>query len=406
MLVTVKMGPYELVDRIGTGAMGEVWRARDARLHRDVAVKILPRELAHDSSWKERFLREARIAARLNHPNIVTIYSVADSADTMYIAMELVEGRDLSELIEDRSLTVEDVCRIGIDVAAALHEAHRAGIVHRDVKPANIILGRRGVKVLDFGLAKDPHVIDGSPTVVNTILGTPLYMSPEQAMGRPLDARSDIFSLGATLYEALSGYPPFAGDTVQTTLLNVVSTAHQPLRGTPRELNYVIDRCLQKSPANRFSTAFDVAEALSSVQLPAEEPVEKATQPTVRLAHVKPHSRALVVDDDELVRIILHGTLVDAGFEVDEAENGAEAIRHLKESRYDAMFLDLLMPRVDGWTVLDFLRKSGRRPRNVYITSGVRDLKLSVADASVVTDILNKPIKPAFMMQLAAELTP
>jgi serine/threonine protein kinase len=398
----VKLGRYELGEKIGAGAMGEVWRARDTHLHRDVAVKILPPQMAADREWKQRFLREARIAARLNHPGIVTIFSVADDSDeTMYIAMELVEGRDLGAVLESGPLPADEVRRIGTDAAMALHEAHHAGIIHRDVKPENIVVTRRGVKVLDFGLAKDHRSSESHFTTVNTVLGTPLYMSPEQALGRRLDARSDIFSLGAVLYEAISGKSPFDGGNVHATLMNVVTLAHAPLRGVPRALAHIIDRCLQKSADQRWPTAFELAEALVNADLTAG-----TTQPQVRV-RIGPPPRALVVDDDELVRIILQGMLADAGFAVDEASNGSEAITQLKANEYDAMFLDLLMPRVDGWTVLDYLRKSiARRPRNVYITSGVRDLKLSEVDASVVTSVLRKPLQPGVMMDLAARLSP
>ena len=187
---------------------------------------------------------------------------------------------------------------------------------------------------------------------------------------------------------------------VQATLLNVITAGHPPLRRVPRALAEVLDRCLEKIPDNRYPTAYDLAEALSAVEF-AEEAVYAPTVPL----RIGPKGRALVVDDDELVRVILQAALADVGFEVDEAENGADAIRQLKRREYDAMFLDLLMPRVDGWTVLDFLRRTlERRPRNVYVTSGVRDLKLSDVDATVVTDVLKKPLHPRRMMDIAAQI--
>jgi serine/threonine protein kinase len=379
--------------------MGEVWRARDTRMNRDVAVKILPPQVAADREWKERFLREARIAARLSHPGIVTIYSVADDGDDpMYIAMELVEGRDVAAVLEERALQPDEARHIGIDAALALHEAHRAGIIHRDVKPENIVMTHRGAKMLDFGLANDFASGDGHFTTEGTVLGTPLYMSPEQALGRPLDARSDIFSLGTVLYEAVSRISPFAGENVHRTLLNVISVPHRRLPNVPRALMQIIDRCLQKSPDQRWPTAFDLAEALTNAVF-VDPPVQPA-----RIA-IRKRARALVVDDDELVRIVLQGMLADAGFEVDEATDGAEAIESLLAHRYDAMFLDLQMPLVDGWTVLDFLRRAAeRRPLNVYITSGVHDLNLTDDDASVVTSVLRKPLQPRIMMDLAARL--
>ena len=219
-----KLGPYEVLAKLGEGGMGEVYRARDPRLNRDIALKILPAGATVDVERRERFQREAQAIAALNDPGIVTIYSVEDDDGTAFLTMELVEGRPLSELLARGALPLAQLLKIGIDVADAIAAAHQKGITHRDLKPANIMLGDGDhagrVKVLDFGLAK---LAEGSsagaqtdlPTALLTgegrILGTVAYMSPEQAEGKTIDARSDLFSLGVVLYEMATGRRPFTG---------------------------------------------------------------------------------------------------------------------------------------------------------------------------------------------------
>src|ERR1051326_3365822 len=200
----MQLGPYRLLSRIGHGGMGEVWKAEDTNLLRTVAVKLLREEIAHDAEWKARFLREARTAARLSHPNIATIYAIDEVEQRMYIAMELVEGDSLKTLIAARSLTTPDVVRIIKRCADALTEAHAHGVIHRDVKPENIVVTKRGVKMLDFGIAKQSDAPPDDPGKLawrDTVMDPPDYMSPEQALGKPIDRRSEIFSLGVVLYE-------------------------------------------------------------------------------------------------------------------------------------------------------------------------------------------------------------
>ncbi|HKR65931.1 MAG TPA: serine/threonine-protein kinase, partial [Thermoanaerobaculia bacterium] len=206
-----RLGPYEVVAHLGAGGMGEVWRARDTRLDRSVAVKILPAMLRDDPQFRVRFEREAKIISQLNHPNICTLYDVGDD----YIVMELLEGETLADRIARGPLPVSDVVRIGTQIAAALEAAHRRGVIHRDLKPANVMLTRSGAKLLDFGLAKGNEPVidiahDGETqqrplTREGTILGTFQYMAPEQLEGSQVDHRADLFALGAVMYEMATG---------------------------------------------------------------------------------------------------------------------------------------------------------------------------------------------------------
>ncbi|HEU4364649.1 MAG TPA: serine/threonine-protein kinase, partial [Candidatus Krumholzibacteria bacterium] len=226
---TKKLGNYEIIEQIGAGGMGEVFRARDTRLGRDVALKLLPPAFADDPERLGRFEREARLLAALNHPNIAAIYGLEQAEGKRFLVLELVHGEDLSARIAQGPIPVEEALPIARDIAEALEYAHEQGIVHRDLKPANIKLTPEGrVKVLDFGLAKalesdegrdprlsqSPTVLASSPTGAGVILGTAAYMSPEQARGKSVDKRSDVFAFGCVLYEMLTGVQAFRGDTV------------------------------------------------------------------------------------------------------------------------------------------------------------------------------------------------
>ncbi|HEY7408474.1 MAG TPA: serine/threonine-protein kinase, partial [Gemmatimonadaceae bacterium] len=206
-----RLGPYEILRPIGAGGMGEVYRARHLKLHRDVAIKILPTELASDRARLARFEREARTASALNHPNIVVIHDIAEHDGLTYIAMELVEGRTLRDIIAEGPLPIERATRLASQLADGLARAHDAGIIHRDIKPANVMItGDDLVKILDFGLAKPIGDAAGSTieTREGVVVGTPLYMSPEQISGDHVDHRSDQFALGVVAFEMIGGRPP------------------------------------------------------------------------------------------------------------------------------------------------------------------------------------------------------
>ena len=276
-----KLGPYEVLAPIGAGGMGEVYRARDARLGREVAVKVLPGEFSADSGRRSRFEQEARAASALNHPNIVTIHDIGSAGEHLFVAMELVEGKTLRELLESGRLPSSRTLDVGVQVAEGLARAHGAGIVHRDLKPENVMVSRDGfVKILDFGLAKLAAPIDqgGSdlPTAAprgtdpGTIMGTVGYMSPEQAAGRSVDFRSDQFSLGTILYEMTTGKRPFQRETAPQTLSAIIQDDPEPLGNlnsrAPAPLRWAIERCLSKDPEERFASTKDLARDLKSLR--------------------------------------------------------------------------------------------------------------------------------------------
>ncbi len=257
-----KLGPYEILVPIGAGGMGQVYKARDTRLGRDVALKLLPPEFACDPSRRERFEREARAVAALNHPHICQIYDVGSD----YLVMEYIDGAPIKSPVPP-----QEVIRLAIQIASALEEAHAKGIIHRDLKPGNILITPRGeIKLLDFGLAKLEHPAPRGDTFstltvdltdVGVVVGTVAYMSPEQAQGLTVDTRSDIFSFGLVLYEMLSGKRAFRGDTPMATLAAIVKDEPTPL-AAPEALERIVKRCLAQQVAQRFQTMAEVRTAL------------------------------------------------------------------------------------------------------------------------------------------------
>ncbi len=279
-MIGTMLGPYRVLEKIGEGGMGEVYRARDSRLDRTVAIKVLPSSVALDPERRARFEREAKAIAALNHPNIVTIHAVEQADDVRFFTMEYVEGETLARAIPPRGFPLDALLRIAIPVTDAVGAAHQRGILHRDVKPANIMVTPEGrVKVLDFGLAKiceaDASPQAGlQPTVEATgegrVLGTVAYMSPEQAEGKELDQRSDVFSLGVVMYEMATGQRPFKGDTsvsVISSILKDTPSSVTDLRpDLPRELARILKRALNKDPEHRYQTAKDLRNDLEELK--------------------------------------------------------------------------------------------------------------------------------------------
>jgi Tol biopolymer transport system component/predicted Ser/Thr protein kinase len=273
------IGHYEVLEKLGEGGMGVVYKARDVLLNRSAALKFLPRDSAGADDKRRRFLQEAQAASALNHPGIVTIYVVSTSGSEDFIAMEFVHGQPLDEAIGKRPLPLGKAIAYGVQIADALAAAHAAGIVHRDLKPGNVMVADAGqIKVLDFGLAKlvgptststdaTGTMLDVSPrTAVGTIVGTVAYMSPEQAEGRPVDHRSDIFSFGAVLYEMLTGRRAFQRESTVSTLAAILTSEPSPLADAapdlPPELSRIVGRCLRKAPEQRWQSIADVRIAL------------------------------------------------------------------------------------------------------------------------------------------------
>ncbi|HET6463398.1 MAG TPA: protein kinase, partial [Candidatus Krumholzibacteria bacterium] len=282
------LGHYEITALIGRGGMGEVYRARDTRLKRDVALKILPADMAGDPVRLERFQREAETVAGLTHAHIVTLYSVEEADGVRFLTMELVEGQTLDAMIPEGGLTLKQVFEIGTAVADALAAAHEKGIVHRDLKPANVMVAKDGrIKVLDFGLAKlaQPPVSETNLTVTSPIttegavMGTVPYMSPEQLRGRDVDHRSDIFSLGIMLFEMASGTRPFAGDTNSDISSSILRDIPPPLDEVrpdlPHHLARIVAHCLEKDPRDRYHSAADVRNELRALRHEVESGVNE-----------------------------------------------------------------------------------------------------------------------------------
>ncbi len=285
---------YEIVDKLGQGGMGVVYKARDPRLDRFVAIKVLSADRVADAERKGRFVREAKSASALNHPNIVTVHDIGEHEGVDFIVMEYVDGAPLDERIGGKAMPIGDALKYAVQIADALAAAHEAGIVHRDLKPGNVMVTHKGLaKVLDFGLAKltEPAVAadqatrtvaaSGPHTGEGVILGTVSYMSPEQAQGQPVDARSDIFSFGALLYEMVTGQRAFRGESSISALAAIIHKDPEPLSAeVPRDLANLINRCLRKVPARRFQHMDDLKVALedlktesdSGMSAPAEVP--------------------------------------------------------------------------------------------------------------------------------------
>lgn len=270
-----RVGRYEVRERIGEGAMADVYSAYDPGIQRVLAIKVLKADLRQNRQYAQRFLREAKAAGALSHPNIVTIYDVGEDGGYPYIAMELLEGEPLDKVVERTGkLPVDDVVAIGLQLADALRYAHDLGVVHRDIKPSNIMLGKDGrtIKLLDFGIARvaEAQEAEHLKTQVGQVLGTPRYMSPEQALGLDIDGRSDLFSVGVVLYELITGTKAFGGASAATLALQI--TQQDPVviaslaPHCPRGLQFIVSKLLSKRPERRFADGAQLAEALRREQ--------------------------------------------------------------------------------------------------------------------------------------------
>ena len=291
-----KIGPYSVTAKIGEGGMGEVWQARDTKLDRDVALKVLPEAFTSDPDRLARFEREAKVLASLNHPNIGSIYGLEEAEGVKALVLELVEGPTLADRIKQGPIPIDEALPIAKQIAEALEAAHEQGVIHRDLKPANVKVKEDGtVKVLDFGLAKafQPDAsapgLSQSPTISLTaaatqmgmVIGTAAYMSPEQAKGKPVDKRADAWAFGAVLFEMLTGQRAFAGGDVSETLAYVITKdvewATLP-NGTPESIQQLLRRCLERDPRQRLR---DIGEARIGIEGSGTGPGAAAPEPTV-----------------------------------------------------------------------------------------------------------------------------
>jgi two-component system LytT family response regulator len=386
---------YRIVSLLGQGGMGAVYLADDTRLGRRVALKILPPEIAADPERMQRFVQEARLASALTHPNVATIYEIGRHQDLWFLAMEYVEGSPLSDRIRQGPLKTPEIVEIGLEIADALDDAHSKGIVHRDIKPANLMLTPRGhVKILDFGLAKQaaPSASQETQlmTSVGVVMGTIAYMSPEQALGREVDGRTDIFSLGVVLYEMATARVPFSGANAQETMAHLLQSMPEAAArfnyDVPQELDRVIRKCLEKDSARRYQSARELMVDLKNLDRDsgsgrAPSAADLASSATRRL-------NAIIVDDEELARHLLREYL-QAAVGVDviaECANGFEAVKAISEHKPDLVFLDVQMPKLDGFEVLELI---DREVAVIFVTA-YDQYAMKAFDAHAV-DYLLKP---------------
>ena len=282
LVAGTRLDSYEIVGPLGAGGMGEVYRAKDTRLGREVAIKVLPAAVAADPARLARFEREAKAVAALNHPNIVVLYSIEEAAGVRFLVMELVEGEGLDRLVTAGGLPLDRALALATPIADALAAAHERGVIHRDLKPANVMVTREGrVKVLDFGLAKlgtsdtsqdetQALTVAAPLSSLGQVMGTVPYMAPEQLRGETADARTDLFAFGILFYELLTGRRPFSGATSADVSSAILRDPHPPVLESradlPADLERIVGRCLEKDPERRFQTAKDVRNELELVR--------------------------------------------------------------------------------------------------------------------------------------------
>jgi serine/threonine protein kinase/tetratricopeptide (TPR) repeat protein len=405
-----RLGNYEIVAPLGAGGMGEVYRARDTKLGREIALKVLPAEVSSNAERFARFEREARTVAGLTHPNIVVLHSMEESGGTHFLTMELVKGEGLDRHVTANGLAAARVVEMGIALADALTAAHEHGVIHRDLKPANVMLNRDGrVKVLDFGLAKlaqtDPP-LDRSATMtapiseVGSVKGTVPYMAPEQIRGENVDARTDLFALGILLYELACGRRPFNGATAADTSSAILRDRPQPLSRVrsdlPNDLERIVSRCLEKNPRERFQTALDVANELRGLRkqlerggVPAAAPPANAQVASIA---VLPFVNRSASADDEY----FSDGLADELLSVLAKIKGLRVIARTSSFQFKGTKDDIatIGGRLDVATILEgSVRKSGQRVR-------ISVQLVSVADSSHLwSETYDRSLEDIFAVQ-------
>jgi two-component system, LytTR family, response regulator len=386
-MIGTTISHYKVLEEIGRGGMGVVYRALDTSLGREVALKVLKLAAGRDPELERRLKQEARAAASLAHPAVAVVYEIDEAEGATFIAMELVRGRPLAALLAGAPLDPPRALDLAIEVAEGLAEAHSRGVVHRDLKPKNVMLTESGhAKIIDFGLAKlvrpRPPFESGADTPPwgdtdpGRILGTAAYMSPEQVRGTEVDARSDLFAFGALLYEMLSGEPAFRRETGVETLHAVLKEPAPRLREQGLEapgpvLQRVLDRCLAKAPGDRYASAGDLLSDLREARRRIEAAADSGERPAPAARPAPPPAgpiRVVIVDDEEPARALLREYLGRAGGVeiVGECRNGFEAVKAVNDLRPDLLFLDIQMPKLNGFEVLELL---GRDVAVVFATA-------------------------------------
>ena len=399
---------YRITGYLGGGGMGSVYTAEDSRLGRNVALKFLPQASGNDAVARERFLREARAASALDHPNICTVFEIGEEAGQSFIAMAFYEGSTIEQMVSRGPLDLEIALTVALEMCAGLSAAHAKGIVHRDIKPANVIRADGVTKILDFGLAKSDD--SAAMTQEGMVLGTAAYMSPEQATGRLVDHRTDVWATGAVLYEMLSGTRPFPGAYPQAILYGILNTDPEPLSalrpGLPMQLVDVVDRALRKDPDKRFSSMKEMAEALKAVserqsaKSAARELVAPSAPSNVGLADMGDEEdvlHILCVDDEPELELLMQQRFrkkLRAGeWKFTFALDGMDALQKLEANPDIGVILtDLNMPRMDGLTLLEKLADLDRPLRTVVVSAYGDMDKIRVAMNRGAFDFVTKPV--------------
>jgi putative two-component system response regulator len=350
------LGPYRIVDRIGRGGMATVYKAHHPALDRFVAIKVLPDFFAEDEVYRQRFQDEARSVARLRHPNILSVFDFGQENGITYLVLELVGGGTLGDRLRDR-MDLKDVVALLRPIAGALDHAHAMGVLHRDIKPSNILIHENGTPVLaDFGLAKMADSIR-KLTASGTVMGTPEYMSPEQAAGEPFGPPSDLYSLAVVAYEMLTGRVPFEADTPAAVLLSHMNKAMPPTPELAGELSNHVEatlrQALAKVPSDRYRSASEFVQALTPAAWPSQTRREMSDAAQQRPRPSAPHHvpTVLVVDDGEANRELIEACLAEVDCKVVLAEDGPSALRIIESAPPDLVLLDVQMPGMDGYQV-------------------------------------------------------
>ncbi len=394
----VTLGPYRVMERIGRGGMATVFRAYHPGLDRYVAIKVLPDFFADDPSYRERFQHEARSVARLKHPNIVEVFDFGYEEDIAYLVLELVDGGTLADRIGS-PMELREVIRILDQLAGALDHAHSNGILHRDIKPSNVLLHKDGSPMLaDFGLAKMAGTLHRL-TSSGTVMGTPEYMSPEQAADDPIGPASDRYSFAVLAYEMLTGRVPFEANTPAAVLLSHVTKAMPAARELRGELSAhledVLRRGLAKAPADRYPSASEFVRALKPAAWPSQRHDEPSVTPaTRRLARPDRTPVVLVVDDSAANRELIEACLAGVDCQVRTAEDGPSALAAMQTSMPDLVLLDVQMPGINGYEVCRRIKSSpaSRLVPVVMITSLDRTADRVSALEAGADDYMTKPV--------------
>ena len=403
---------FRILGFLGRGGMGKVYKAEDRRLDEIVALKVLDPQSIRSEEAVRRFLTEVRISRKVSHPNVVRTFEFGRSGTGVpYLVMEYVEGRPLDRYLEEEGrLSPAEIARIGSTIAEAIHAAHEAGIAHRDLKPGNVMIDEGGEPhVLDFGVAR----FLGSDRVTDPgrIVGTPVYMAPEQIQGGRISHRVDIYALGALLYEMAIGRPPFTVEGGQIVRLIYKAVHEAPTAPSQErdsiypELDGIILRCLMKDPEMRFQSAAAVSDALREAEFSRERPPH---HPRPVAAPGARALRVLVTDDSPIARSDFRAKLEGSALEIVEAESGAEAIERCASVRIDAVFLDVMMPEMDGWEVCQILKsRPDTREIPVVILTALEGAEPRSMGALLDADeFLTKPVEREQIERILDRLVP